>query len=170
MKYAIVYCSQTGNTAQLAECLQKVLPQEKVIYVGSPDTAATEADILFVGSWTDKGSCCTEIGQFLRSLENKQVYLFGTAGFGGAPAYFAQISERIAKNLSSTNHLLGFYKKKKKMPFSVRARYEAMAETDPEKAKSLLANFDEALSHPNQADLDGLTKAVSAILKTLREN
>ena len=159
MKYAIVYCSQTGNTAQLAECLQKVLPQEKVIYVGSPDTAATEADILFVGSWTDKGSCCTEIGQFLRSLENKQVYLFGTAGFGGAPAYFAQILDRVRQNLNDSVAVIGTYMCQGKMPEAVRTRYLSMEESP--RRTAMLQNFEQALTHPDTADLAALKTAVT---------
>ncbi len=164
MQYAIVFSSQTGNTAKLAQRIQRILPPEKLIYYGAPAAEAVQADLLFVGSWTDKGTCSPEITEFLKGLENKRVYLFGTAGFGGSSAYFSQIGNRMAQNLPSGNILLGYYLCQGKMPPSVRTRYEAMAQTDPQKAKPMLENFDRALSHPNEADLDALEKAVFDML------
>lgn len=161
MTYAIVYSSQTGNTALLAQRLKDCLPRQGLLYFGFPDAAALEAEVLFVGSWTDKGSCCPEIATFLKSLQGKQVFLFGTAGFGGAEAYFAQITQRMAQNLPQDCKLLGSYLCQGKMPPAVRARYEAMALQDPEKARPMLENFDRALSHPDQADLAGLERAVA---------
>ena len=62
----------------------------------------------------------------------------------------------MAQNLPSGNTLLGYYLCQGKMPHSVRARYEAMAQADPQKAQPMLDNFDRALAHPNGEDLDGL--------------
>lgn len=164
MNYAIVYCSRTGNTALLAERLKHCLPASQLVYAGPPSDEALKADVLFVGSWTDKGTCCPEIAQFLHTLNKKQVYLFGTAGFGGDPAYFARISKRFQENLPAGNTLLGNYFCQGKMPPSVRTRYEAIAQTDPEKAAPMLENFDRALTHPDETDLNELEKAVSEIL------
>lgn len=167
MNYAIVYSSNTGNTAQLAKCINDILPSEKLIYFGAPAAEAMQADILFVGSWTDKGTCSPEIAEFLNGLENKQIYLFGTAGFGGSSAYFEEIEKRMAQNIPSGNVLLGYYLCQGKMPQSVRTRYEAIAQTDPKKAQPMLDNFDRALSHPNQEDLEELKKSVSNLLKKI---
>ena len=167
MSFAIVYSSHTGNTEQLAQRIKHVLPPNRLTYYGAPAAEALHADILFVGSWTNKGTCSPEIAEFLNSLENKQVYLFGTAGFGGSSAYFTQIAERMAQNLPAGNVLLGYYLCQGKMPQSVRTRYEMIAQTDFQKAKPLLDNFDQALSHPNQKDLDALEKNVSDLMKSL---
>ena len=144
-----------------------MLPPEELLYFGKPVPEAAQADILFVGSWTDKGTCSSEIETFLKSLEGKQVYIFGTAGFGGDPSYFSGIGERMAENLPDSNTLLGYYLCQGKMPAAVRSRYEAMAKTDPQKAKPMLDNFDRALSHPDQQDLRGLEKEISALLKRI---
>ena len=165
MRYAVVFASMTGNTRLLAERMKEVLPREQLIYWGEPAEAAREADVLFVGSWTDKGTCCPAIGDFLRSLENKKVFLFGTAGFGGAQAYFDQIAGRIRENLPESNTLLGYFLCQGKMPQSVRARYEAMEKN--ERPKAMLQNFDAALSHPDEADLQALEQAVSRCLTQL---
>lgn len=163
VNYAIVYSSCTGNTAQLAQHLKDILPPEGLVYYGPPADEAMRADMLFVGSWTDKGTCSADIARFLGGLNDKQVYLFGTAGFGGTSAYFDQIAERMAQNLPKGNRLLGHYLCQGKMPQPVRKRYESMAQTEPEKAQPMLDNFDRALSHPDKDDLKGLEKAVAGL-------
>lgn len=169
MSYAIVYSSVTGNTAQLAKCISSVLPSEECIYFGEPKADAMKADVLFVGSWTDKGTCCPEIAEFLNGLKDKKVYLFGTAGFGGSSSYFDQIVNRMLQNLSSGNVLLGYYLCQGKMPQAVRTRYEAIAKTDPQKAQPMLENFDQALSRPNQEDIEKLEEAVAELLKKMSQ-
>lgn len=166
MKYSIVYSSQTGNTAMLAEHIQHFLPENDILYIGVPDEKATEADLIFVGFWTDKGSCDETIGSFLSGLRDKDVFLFGTAGFGGSSAYFSQILHRVIMNLDHSNEIAGTYMCQGKMPLSVRQRYEALAETDPEKVQPMLDNFDKALSHPNELDLEYLESAIKVVLQT----
>ena len=47
MKISIVYQSLTGNTRQLAEAVQAVLPSEMLFYIGTPDAEALKADLIF---------------------------------------------------------------------------------------------------------------------------
>lgn len=164
MTQAIVYSSKTGNTKLLAETIQSVLPACQ--YCGAPCDSAREADILFVGFWTDKGQCDDSIAAFLESLENKKVFLFGTAGFGGDPAYFAQILDCVAKHLPSSVECIGSYMCQGKMPMTVRNRYMKMKETGTgiPNVDVLIANFDAALSHPDTADLELLKAAVEKAL------
>ena len=91
MTYAIVYSSRTGNTEQLARAIQSTLAPEDCLYFGGPDPAALAADRLYVGFWTDKGSCDEALAAFLAGMEHKEVFLFGTAGFGSQPAYFQAV-------------------------------------------------------------------------------
>lgn len=100
MSYAIVYTSLTGNTARLAQALRDALPAGACLYFGAPDAAALAADTIYAGFWTDKGTCDKPMETFLRSLTDQKVFLFGTAGFGGAPAYFNQILARVRDNLA----------------------------------------------------------------------
>lgn len=169
MKYAVVYETGTGNTKMLSECIRDCLPQAELIYFGPPDDRAMCADLLFVGFWTNKGTCCFEIEQFLNKLMNKKVFLFGTAGFGASELYFKKIAERAEQNLPPSNILLGWYLCQGKMPIAVRERYEAMAKTDPHKAKPMLDNFDKALTHPDSLDLKNLQKEVRNILNKFWE-
>ena len=161
MSYAIVYASRTGNTRLLAETIQAALPAEECLYCGAPDPKALEAQRIYVGFWTDKGTCSQEVADFLEQVTDQQIFLFGTAGFGGAPAYFDQILDRVQAHLGERGTLVGRYMCQGKMPQAVRARYEAMEESP--RRTAMLENFDQALSHPNQADRDALTAAVREI-------
>lgn len=159
MSYAIVYSSRTGNTAQLAQAVREALPQEECVYFGEPHAQALDAETIYVGFWTDKGTCDEQTARFLQSLTHQKVFLFGTAGFGGAPAYFAQILERTRANLAAGVPVMGTYMCQGKMPQAVRDRYEAME--DSPRRTAMLANFDQALSHPDQNDLEALKRAVA---------
>lgn len=158
MSYSIVYSSRTGNNALLAQTIRDTLPASDCVHFGAPDAKALAADTIYAGFWTDKGTCDEQIAQFLQSLSGQKVFLFGTAGFGGAPAYFEQILNRVRENLPETTELIGSYMCQGKMPAAVRARYEAM-EDNPRRA-AMIENFDRALSHPDAQDLDALANAV----------
>lgn len=158
MSYAIVYSSKTGNTALLAQTLRQTLPEADCVYFGPPAPEALEADTLYVGFWTDKGNCDGEMSVFLQQLTGQKVFLFGTAGFGGAPAYFEQILDRVRANLGPQVQIIGTYMCQGKMPQAVRSRYEAME--DSPRRTAMLENFDRALSHPDAQDLARLQAAV----------
>ena len=167
MKYAVVFESRTGNTAELAEHIKSLISPENLVFFGKPSAYAAQADLIFVGTWTDKGTCCDEIAGFLKGLSGKQIFIFGTAGFGGSPEYFNVITSRIVKNIPSGNIIKGSYFCQGKMPQTVRSRYEKLAETDKEKGKMLIENFDKALSHPDKKDIENLEKAVLPFLNNL---
>ena len=158
MSYAIVYSSRTGNTAMLARAVREALPQEDCRYFGAPAPQALTADTVYVGFWTDKGTCDEPTARFLQSLTDQKVFLFGTAGFGGAPAYFQQILDRVKANLAPGVQVTGTYMCQGKMPQAVRDRYAAMEESP--RRTTMLENFDQALSHPDQEDLARLQAAV----------
>ena len=159
MSYAIVYSSVTGNTALLAQTIREALPRESCCYFGAPDPQALSAERIYVGFWTDKGTCDAAAAQFLRQLTGQAVFLFGTAGFGGDGAYFQRILERAEENLGPEVRVVGTYMCQGKMPPAVRRRYQAM-EDGPRKT-AMLQNFDRAASHPDQEDLARLRAALA---------
>lgn len=156
MRYSIVYSSNTGNTRQMAEEIEKQLPAGELVYCGAPDAAALQAEVLFVGFWTDKGSCDEKMAELLKQADGKTVYLFGTAGFGQSQQYFDQILARVRENLPAGAVYGGGFMCQGRMPQAVRSRYEAMQAKEPENAryKMLIENFDAALAHPNADDLE----------------
>ena len=160
MKYAIVYSSKTGNTKMLADVIRQTLDEKDIIYFGEPCKQALEADQIYVGFWTDKGRCNDEIADFLKTLDNKNIFLYGTAGFGQDSAYFEKIIEKTQKYMNDTNTVIDTYMCQGKMPMSVRDRYEKMPHIP--NIKKLIENFDQALSHPDAQDLEHLKEKIEA--------
>lgn len=158
MSYSIVYSSRTGNTAKLAQTIREALPSEDCIYFGGPDPKALEAETIYLGFWTYKGSCDEASAEFLKSLTGQRLFLFGTAGFGGVPAYFEQILDRVKSKMGSGVTVVGSYMCQGKMPMSVRERYMQMEESP--RRTAMLKNFDAALNHPDAEDLTRLKAAL----------
>lgn len=160
--YAIVYGSKTGNTKALAEAAHAVLPEKDCVYLGPPDPKGATADDILAGFWTDKGNCDKDMKAFLKGLEGKRIFLFGTAGFGGSEEYFNRILESVRKNIPKSNTIVGTFMCQGKMPATVRQRYESMLSVQPNKMKSMIKNFDRALSHPDEQDIQNMKESVTA--------
>ncbi len=158
MKVCVLCDSRTGNTEQLADVIREV-------YSGNLVEDTDQADIVFLGSWTDKGSCSDAAREVAASLHGKQVFLFGTCGFGGSDAYYEQIFHRTAALLDSSNRIVGRFYCQGKMPVSVKERYQNMLRQDPgnQRMKASLENFDRALSHPDGQDLQRLRDTLAAL-------
>lgn len=146
----VVYNSLTGNTKMLADTIKSVLPNNN------------NDDIVFVGFWTDKGNADSKTIEYLKLLRNKKIFLFGTCGFGGSEAYFDRILTNVKGNIDSSNQIIGEYMCQGKMPSSVRERYLKMKESNncPPNIDVLIDNFDKALSHPDEKDLEKLSQKV----------
>ena len=158
MKYAIVYSSQTGNTAMLAEAIRTELPVHDCLYFGAPDPKALEADRIYIGFWTDKGTCDEKTSIFLKALTTQQIFLFGTAGFGGDEEYFQGILAKVRQELAPEVTVVGQFMCQGKMPPEVRRRYASLdKELSPD---IMLSNFEQALTHPDDGDLHNLVLAI----------
>lgn len=167
MTYAIVYESSTGNTEQLAQAVAAALPRGECRAFGRVDevdrAAVAQADRVYAGFWTNRGDCGDELAEVLATLADKDVFLFGTAGFGADATYFAGVMSRVAVHLPASAQVVGSFMCQGRMPASVRARYAQTAAAKPEQAarmQQLVDNFDEAANHPNDDDLARLRAAV----------
>ena len=150
---AVIYKSVTGNTKLLAEAIAESFG-ENVIYTGEPKDGL-KADFYFIGSWTDKGKCCQEIEDFLKTLDKQKFAYFGTAGFGGSPEYYRVLAERVKDLCPDTCEMTESFFCQGRMPAGVRDRYVAMLQEHPDdkKLEASIKNFDEAQSHPDRTDL-----------------
>lgn len=167
MTYAIVYESSTGNTEQLAQAVAAALPSGECRAFGRVDeidrAAVAQAERVYAGFWTNRGDCGDELAELLATLADKDVFLFGTAGFGADATYFAGVMSRVAVHLPASAQVVGSFMCQGRMPASVRTRYARTAAAKPEQAarmRQLIENFDEAADHPNDDDLARLRAAV----------
>lgn len=169
MKIAVVFQSQTGNTRSLAQVIQDSIPPQTLIYIGQPDVSALKADLIFAGSWTDKGNFAPEMADFLKLCHGKQIFLFGTAGFGGAPDYFQAILQRVTSLIPTDNQISGTFYCQGKMPASVLERYQQLLQQQPENERwaLMIENFHQAESHPDAQDLNRCRQAVCQLLNQL---
>lgn len=157
MSYAIICSSKTGNTERLAQRAREVLGKRD-------ECPVPDADLVLLGSWTDKGGLDSALAGALPQLANKRVFLFGTCGFGGSQAYYDRVLDRFQSALPEDARVAGRFMCQGQMPPAVRERYVRMAERDPKKFEPMIENFDRALGHPDDADLAAFEAALRAAL------
>ena len=158
MKICVLYDSVTGNTKQLAEVIER---KYEALLVGNP----AEADVVFLGSWTDKGSFSEKMKEQAEKIRGKKVFIFGTCGFGGSPARYERLFERGAALLDESNSAIGHHYCQGRMPMAVKDRYVSMLREHPEdkKLEASIQNFEEALTHPDSEDLEKLSEALDEL-------
>ena len=158
MKVSLIYDSITGNTKKLAEQVENKF--KEIVDIEN-------ADIVFVGSWTDKGSPSEKIQKELENIRNKKIFYFATCGFGGSKEYFDMLFERAKKYIDKSNEIIGYFYCQGKMPISIRNRYEQALKLNPndEKMKNNITNFDKALEHPSKEDLENFELAINEAIK-----
>ena len=157
MSYAIICSSKTGNTEKLAQRAREVLGEKG-------EGPVADADLVLLGSWTDKGGMDPALAEALPQLAGKRVFLFGTCGFGGSQAYYDRVLDRFAAALPEGAQVVGRFMCQGQMPPAVRERYVKMTEHDPKKFEPMIENFDRALGHPDDADLDAFEAALRSAL------
>ncbi len=163
MKKIIIYDSLTGNTEEMADIIKKEFPD--AFYEKINDKLIEhlpEGDIYFIGTPIIKGMCTEKIKKLLQKLQNKKVFLFATAGFGGSEEYFDTLKERIIGELPNSNYLVGSFFCQGKMQEQVKAKYLQLI-TDNPADKNLqvsLQNFEQAKTHPDDNDKNNLIKKI----------
>ena len=170
MKTAIIYSSLTGNTKMVAQAIYdqlKKMNDYDVVYFGKVSDTIPQADIYILGSWTDKGNVAADMIRFLKELKNVKIAYFGTAGYQGDGEYYNRLWSRAQSYIDSSNTVLGHFYCQGKMPMAVKERYVAMIQNNPEdkQLQVSLDNFEEALHHPNDQDLQNVVDWILNILK-----
>ena len=124
-----------------------------------------EAEFIFAGFWTDKGSCSEDMKEFFQGLSGQKVFLFGTAGFGGSEEYFSRILGNVAACIPATCQVVGTFMCQGRMPEAVKRRYEGMLSSgaDEESVRGMIENFERAKKHPDEKDLEMLRGKVKGV-------
>lgn len=167
MKVAIIYESITGNTKLLADTIEKRFTKDEIVYCGDARKfdLNIDADLYFIGSWTNRGDMTLNVKNVLRRITNKNIALFGTCGYGGSIDYFKTLESRFKSSMDETNKYLGCFICQGKMPLSVKNRYIDMIKDNPldKNLEVSLKNYEEAVTHPDMNDLENLKKFVSDV-------
>ncbi len=149
MKKSVVYSSNSGNTKLLAEAIAKVQGVEAV----TVKEANTDADVVYVGFWTQAFSCSADVKAYLESLNNKKVFLFGTAGYNFTEEFYNGILDAVKENVNDSNEIIGTFMCQGEVSEKKQGAIKAM---DEAKFESMKENIDKAANHPNQDDLTNL--------------
>lgn len=155
MQAMVVYSSETGNTQKIAAAIFAAIPGESKDMQHVREYQGKDADTYFVGFWTDKGDCDTQVANLLSGLHGKRIALFGTCGMGRDSAYYDQIVRQVKSWIAPDNVYEGAFICQGKMPMQVRKHYESQSANGADETlmKLMIRNFDEALLHPDRTDL-----------------
>ncbi len=170
MEYMVLYSSRTGNTRKLAAEIFRALPGTSKDMQEIGEYKGRDADLFFVGFWVDRGTCDISVINLLSGLHGKKVALFGTCGMGGEE-YFRAVGQRVSVWIPDDCSCMGTFLCQGKMPMQVREKYEIPME-DPAREECrlrLLRNFDEALLHPDERDMERARSFAADVLEAARE-
>lgn len=166
MTEAIIYDSLTGNTEILAKEIKK---ERRNAYIEKINNhiieEIPESELYYIGTPIIKGMCTEKMKKFLQKLENKKIFLFVTAGFGGSDEYYETLKNRIIDIIPKNNQVVGTFFCQGKMNDTVKERYIELIKEHPEdkNLKVSLENFELAKSHPNKMDKDNLITEINKI-------
>ena len=168
-RYSIIFSSKTGNTAELANAIRDALPQENCDYFGTSEIEEPVSEMLYIGFWTDQGNADKSALELLQRIKNKKVFLFGTAGFGENEAYFQKVLNNVKSSMDESNQVVGEYMCQGKMPQKVRMKYESMrTDENNDQIDRFIQNFDLALTHPDNLDVEHAKVFVDHMLKKIQ--
>lgn len=163
MDYLVVYASKTGNTEKIAMKIFEALPG-KSKDVQKIDELNGEADTYFVGFWNNRGTCSSEIMNFLSELHGKRVALFGTCGMGESQEYYHRVSNQVEAFIPDDNEYLGAFMCSGRMPPVILEKYKQMQQVnDSPQLRMMIQAYDEGMLHPNEKDYEAARQFVEDI-------
>lgn len=166
MDYLVVYTSKTGNTQKIAMEIFEALPGKSKDIQNIEEYRGEDADTYFVGFWNNRGTCSSEIMEFLSALKKKRVALFGTCGMGGSQEYFQMVANQVAAFIPDGCEYLGNFMCAGKMPPSILEKYQRMQKIqDSSQIRSMIQGYEQAMLHPDETDFCAARKFVSDILE-----
>ncbi len=89
----------------------------------------------------------------LAKLENKKIFLFGTAGYNDTPEYFQAILDAAKEHISASNEIVGEYMCQGKVS---AAKQEAIKKMDILKFETMKEDIEKSQSHPSEEDVVAL--------------
>lgn len=174
MKYSIVYTSKIGNTEKLALAIKESMEGKgECLQCVKTDAAdynkISDSELVFVGAGSYKGKCDEAAGKFMETLKNKKVFLFMTVGYGNNQEYYNKMLNPSKEFIDSSNNLIGSYAcqgqwiegQKKNLE---NALEKAITEEEKKIVQNKLANYENAIGHPNVEDLNKLKEIIKSII------
>ena len=163
MNIAVVYSSRTGNTKAVAERIAKALGADLFAVSQQPDLSQYEG--VAFGYWVDRANANAEAREFMATIENKKVFLFGTLGAYPESEHGQRSLATARTHINESNELLGEFLCHGKIEQAIIDRFKNMAkDSDNPHAPSAerIALWAAGAGHPNE---DDFTNAINAARK-----
>lgn len=110
MKVAVIYSSMSGSTHKLAQGIYDSLNGcDKRIFDLGHEQPDTDADVLLLGYWVDKGAPCERMKQFMSTVKGKYVGVFCTLGYYCDTAHAQAALSAGIDAVKADNVILGGY-------------------------------------------------------------
>lgn len=166
MDYLVTYASNTGNTQKVAMEIFEALPGKSKDIISLEEFRGQEADTYFAGFWNNRGTCPSEVIDFLSSLHGKRVALFGTCAIADNEEYYRQVEKRVSVFVPDDNEYLGCFMCAGRMGAKVLERYRQMqALEDTPRIRAMIAAFEKAMLHPDEQDFKHAREFVKQALE-----
>lgn len=154
MKSLVVYSSRTGNTLKVARAIYDALPDPKEIFSAKEAPDPSGYDFLALGFWVDKGTVNAGSAQYMETVKDKKIGLFGTLGAYPDSDHARQCLEK-ATALVQGNEILGEFLCQGKVDPDLIKMMETKMKDDPHHSMTpeRKTRLEEAARHPDEKDL-----------------
>lgn len=153
MDYLVVYTSNTGNTQKVAMEIFDALPGRSKDIVKLEEMRDEKADTYFIGFWNDRGTCSSQVMDFLSNLKGKRVAIFGTSGISDSKEYLKEVENRVSVFLPDDSEYLGCFLCGGRMMPQILEKYKQMkAINDSPQIRSMIAAYEKGMLHPDEQD------------------
>lgn len=172
-KACILYSSRTGNTRSVAEHLSRrfdlpLLPVQRILCQNEPGEnienvfppEVEESTLLILGFWTWRGGPDPAMKTFMRRLQGRRVFVFGTMAAWPDAEHAARCRERLQALLDEGgNSLEGSFFCQGRLDPEVREN--SRHPMTPERQQRL----DEAEKHPDKEDMYAAEQELRLVLE-----
>lgn len=165
MKTLIVYSSLTGNTKSLCERVFRILTVEKemVAIEEVKKVNMEEFSTIILGFWCDKGTMDASSLQFLKTIQDKNIFFLGTLGAKPesehGEAVFENAKALCMEKNSFQDGILIWGRISKAIQDRIR-QFPADHPHGPNPER--IARWEAAESHPNENDFKAVEEFFSA--------
>lgn len=169
METIVIYSSLTGNTKKVGEAIFEIIQGEKkLISIEEINSLIlNNAKKIIIGFWVDKGTADARVRKLLKSIENKEVYFFGTLGADPDSDHGQKVFSKVSELCSKKNEFKGGFLclgkvSDKLVNMMSKFPLKLVHPLTPER----MARIENASSHPNLNDLKNAQEYFSNILKS----
>ncbi len=150
MKVEVVYASMSGSTRKLAQGIYDALSGcDKRIVDLAHEQPDSDADVLLLGYWVDKGAPCERIKQFMSTVSGKYVGVFCTLGYYCDTAHARAALDAGIDAVKDNNTILGSYICNGAMNSALIERFRARGAATPQNE----LRWQLFAEHPTQAEI-----------------